>query len=134
MENYLIGLSANILLEAQNNNNTLSLRRELHYLKLRKLVSILDSNELKTTFWTNIYNAFSLIIAAEVTVTDSLGKHKRIKIAGNILSLDDIEFKILKCHNNSMGQKIMATLFNSTFIKGLAVSSGDKMSHLKLNR
>jgi hypothetical protein len=63
MENYLITLSENILPE--NKQDTTYLRRELQYLELRKLEGFVDSDELKNTFWTNIYNAFFLIIAGE---------------------------------------------------------------------
>jgi len=134
MENYLITLSENILFQAQNKQDTTYLRRELHYLKLRKLEVFLDSDELKNRFWTNIYNAFFLIIAGEAMQMNAAYKYKRIKISGNILSLDDIEYKILKRNNNRFSQKLKTVLFSSSFVKGLAVANVGLSTQLILNR
>lgn len=134
MENYLIALSEKILIDAENNLDTAQLRRELHYLKLNKLEGFLSSDELKKLFWTNIYNAFAIIIAKEASQTEAAFKYKRIKIARNILSLDDIEYKILKLNKSNISQKLINALFSSNFIKRLAVDDVDYNIQLKLNR
>ena len=134
MENYLITLSENILFQAQNKQDTTYLRRELQYLELRKLEVFLDSDELKNTFWTNIYNAFFLIIAGEAMQMKAAYKYKRIMICENILSLDDIEYKILKRNNNRFSQKLRTVLFSSSFIKGLALANVGLSRQLILNR
>lgn len=134
MENYLIALSEKILTDAQDNLDTAQLRRELHYLKLNKLEGFLSSDELKKLFWTNIYNAFAIIIAKEASQTEAAFKYKRIKIARNILSLDDIEYKILKLNKSNISQKLINALFSSNFIKRLAVDDVDYNIQLKLNR
>lgn len=134
MENYLITLSENILFQAENKQDTTYLRRELQYLELRKLEGFVDSDELKNTFWTNIYNAFFLIIAGEAMQMKAAYKYKRIKICENILSLDDIEYKILKRNNNRFSQKLKNVLFSSSFIKGLALANVDLSTQLILNR
>ncbi|MGO4820089.1 MULTISPECIES: DUF547 domain-containing protein [unclassified Flavobacterium] len=134
MENYLIALSEKILKDAQDNLDTAQLRRELHYLKLNKLEGFLSSDDLKKHFWTNIYNAFAIIIAKEASQTEAAFKYKRIKIARNILSLDDIEYKILKLNKSNISQKLINALFSSNFIKRLAVDDVDYNIQLKLNR
>lgn len=134
MENYLITLSENILFQAQNKQDTAHLRTELQYLELRKLEGFLDSDELKNTFWTNIYNAFFLIIAGEAMQMKAAYKYKRIMICENILSLDDIEYKILKRNNNRFSQKLRTVLFSSSFIKGLALANVGLSRQLILNR
>ena len=133
-ENYLITLSENILFQAQNKQDTTHLRRELHYLKLRNLEVIFDSDELKNTFCTNIYNAFFLILAGEAMQMKAAYKYKRIMICENILSLDDIEYKILKRNNNRFSQKPRTVLFSSSFIKGLALANVGLSAQLTLNR
>jgi hypothetical protein len=134
MENYLITLSENILCQAQNKQDTTYLRRELQYLELRKLEVFLNSDELKNTFWTNISNAFFLIIAGEAMQIKAAYKYKRIMICENILSLDDIEYKILKRNNNRFSQKLRTVLFSSSFIKGLALANVGLSRQLILNR
>ncbi|WP_339919239.1 DUF547 domain-containing protein [uncultured Flavobacterium sp.] len=134
MENYLITLSENILFQAQNKQDTTYLRRELQYLELSMLEGFLDSDELKNTFWTNIYNAFFLIIAGGAMQMKAAYKYKRIMICENILSLDDIEYKILKRNNNRFSQKLRTVLFSSSFIKGLALANVGLSRQLILNR
>jgi hypothetical protein len=95
MDNYPIQLSENILLKAKLGQDSSILRRELYYVKVKKLESYLNNDELKSVFWCNIYNAYVLIIAKENVGKSEVFQYKRIKIAHNTFSLDDIEFKVL---------------------------------------
>jgi hypothetical protein len=61
-------------------------------------------------------------------------KYKRIKIAGNVISLHDIEYKILKLNNNKVVQRLTTNLFSSSFIKEIAVENVQFSVELKLKR
>tara|TARA_R110000868_G_scaffold289288_2_gene549411 strand:+ start:813 stop:1247 length:435 start_codon:yes stop_codon:yes gene_type:complete len=134
MDNFPIQLSENILLEAQLSHDTSSLRRELYYIKDKKLESFLDSDELKNIFWSNIYNAYVLIIAKEAKEETAVFKYKRIKIARHLLSLDDIEFKILGKNNHNPLYKFINNLFSPRFIKSAAVKNVDSSYLIRLDR
>jgi hypothetical protein len=134
MENYLISLSEKIVLYAESDQDTSMLRRELHYIKLKRLLTLLDSDELKIRFWANIYNAFYLIMLDESSTAEVPLKYKRIKIAGNVISLHDIEYKILKLNNNKIVQRLSIDLFSSSFLKEVAVENVQFSVQLKLKR
>jgi hypothetical protein len=134
MENYLISLSEKIVLYAEIDQDTSMLRRELHYIKLKRLLTLLDSDELKIRFWANIYNAFYLIMLDESSIAEVPLKYKRIKIAGNVISLHDIEYKILKLNNNKIVQRLSIDLFSSSFLKEVAVENVQFSVQLKLKR
>ncbi|WP_367756371.1 DUF547 domain-containing protein [Flavobacterium sp. WC2430] len=134
MDNFLIQLSENILLKARLGEDTSMLRRELHYLKDKKLESFLYNDELKSIFWCNIYNGFVLIMAKENSKTISIFKYKRIKIAHSILSLDDIEYKILRMNNYKPLHKYIYYLFSPRFIKNAAIKKGDSKFISSLDR
>lgn len=133
MENFPIQLSENILLQAQLGQDTALLRRELYYLKDNKLEQFLNTDELRGVFWSNIYNAFILIISREVAENNLVFKYKRIKIARNILSLDDIEYKILGLNTNRFN-KVMNLLFSRSFIKKVAIKNPGANFHTMLDR
>lgn len=134
MDNFPIQLSENILLQAQLSQDTSMLRRELYYIKDKKLETFLHSDELKSVFWSNIYNAYVLILAKEDSDKTSVFKYKRIKIARHLLSLDDIEFKILGKNNYNPLYKIINKLFSPRFIKSVAIKKGDSNYLIRLDR
>lgn len=133
MDNFLIQLSENILLKARLGQDTSMLRRELYYLRENKIESILNNDELKGIFWSNIYNAYVFIIANEASENISAFKFKRIKIARQYLSLDDIEFKILGKNNSNPLYKFIS-LFSPRFIKKVAVKNAESDFLRKLDR
>tara|TARA_R110002126_G_scaffold201767_2_gene349305 strand:- start:114 stop:548 length:435 start_codon:yes stop_codon:yes gene_type:complete len=134
MDNFPIQLSENILLHAQLSQDSSMLRRELYYMKDKKLQSFLYTDELKSVFWINIYNAYVLILAKEDSDKTTVFKYKRIKIARNILSLDDIEFKILGKNNYNLVFKFINNLFYQRFIKNVAIKKFDSKFLIRLDR
>lgn len=133
MKNYLITLSEKILLKAQINEDSVSLRRELFYVKQKNLEVNLITDDLRKAFWINIYNAYVLILANETKQQKKLFKQKRIKIARNRLSLNDVEYGILKRYKFKIGSIYIYDPFYSKFIKNIAINQVDVNLHLRLD-
>lgn len=125
MDNSLIRLSENILASVKLGHDTSLLRRELYYLKDKKLKTFLSNDELKGIFWTNIYNAYVLIMHTEKVHKEFFFQVKRIKISRYALSLDDIEYKILRMGNYRGIFLIINNLLCPNFIKNNAVEKVD---------
>lgn len=132
MKNYYTALSEEILSVAKLEKDTIPLRRQLFYIRLSKLEKSLDTDDLKKTFWINIYNAFYLITLKETKQGKEIFNLKRIKIARAILSLNDIEHGILRKYKFRIGYGYITNPFYSDFIKKLAVSKVDYRIHFAL--
>jgi hypothetical protein len=81
LRNYYTALSEKIIVAAKIDGDSSLLRRQLFYIRAAKLEKSLDSDDLRKTFWINIYNAYYLIISKESTYNTSIFNLKRIKIA-----------------------------------------------------
>lgn len=125
MGNYQILLSEEMVSKAQLGEDTSLLRRELFYMKQSRIDLNLDTDELKKIFWTNIYNAFILININDTLSKKLIFKRKRIKIARNILSLDEIEYGILRMYKYKVGFFYINSPFYSSFIKKNAIAEVD---------
>ena len=101
------------------------MRRQFFYIDPVKLEKSLDTDDLKKAFWINVYNAFYLIISNDLNQNTKIFDLKRIKIAGSVLSLNDIEHRILRKGKFKIGFGHIANPFYSDFIKNLAVSKVD---------
>ncbi|UFH36212.1 DUF547 domain-containing protein [Flavobacterium acetivorans] len=134
MDNSLIRLSESILLSVKLGYDTSLLRRELYFVKDKKLHSFLNNDELKGIFWTNIYNAYVLIMNLEKINEKTIFQVKRIKVAKYALSLDDIEHKILRMGNHRGIFLVMNNLFCPNFIKNNAVEKVDFDLKIRLDK
>ena len=81
MRNYYTALSEKIIVTAKIDGDSSLLRRQLFYIRVAKLEKSMDNDDLRKTFWINIYNAYYLIISKESTDNTSIFNLKRIKIA-----------------------------------------------------
>ncbi|MBC7557212.1 MAG: DUF547 domain-containing protein [Chryseobacterium sp.] len=132
MKNCYTTLSEEILSIAKCEGDSTLLRRQLFYIRQSKLEKSLDTNDLRKTFWINIYNAFYHIISKETVDSDIIFTLKRIKIARSLLSLNDIEHGILRKNKFKMGFGYVTNPFYSDFIKALAVKELDYRIHFAL--
>ena len=132
MKNYYTTLSEEILSIAKFEGDSTLLRRQLFYIRQAKLEKSLDTNDLRKTFWINIYNAFFHIISKNTEDRDAIFALKRIKIAHSLLSLNDIEHGILRKTKFKMGFGYITNPFYSDFIKTLAVKELDYRIHFAL--
>ena len=125
MKNYYNTLAEEIFYLANLEIDTSSMRRQFFYINPVKLEKSLDTDDLKKAFWINVYNAFHLIISNDLNQNTKIFDLKRIKIAGSVLSLNDIEHGILRKGKFKIGFGHIANPFYSDFIKNLAVSKVD---------
>lgn len=125
MKNYYNTLAEEIFYLANLEIDTDSMRRQFFYIDPVKLEKSLDTDDLKKAFWINVYNAFHLIISNDLNQNTKIFDLKRIKIAGSVLSLNDIEHGILRKGKFKIGFGHIANPFYSDFIKNLAVSKVD---------
>ncbi|MDP3679957.1 MAG: DUF547 domain-containing protein [Flavobacterium sp.] len=132
MKNYYTTLSEEILSLAKSGKDTVTLRRQLFYIRQAKLEKSLNTDDLKKTFWINIYNAFYLINLKETKQGKEIFNLKRIKIARAVFSLNDIEHGILRKYKFRIGFGYITNPFYSDFIKTLAVNKVDYRIHFAL--
>ena len=118
-------MSEEILSLAKSQRDTIPLRRQLFYIGQAKLEKSLNTDDLKKTFWINIYNAFYLITLKETKLENDIFDLKRIKIARTVFSLNDIEHGILRKYKFRIGYGYIMNPFYSHFIKTLAVNKVD---------
>ena len=134
MLNYYIDLSERILTKAKLQEDTAELRKELYYIRINILESKINTDELKKIFWINIYNAYVLIMANEKLQIKKPHKLKRIKFSNYILSLDDIEYGILRIQQYTVGIYKFYNPFYPSYMKKLALEKTDSTIILQLNK
>lgn len=125
-------MSAEILSTTQSGGDTTLLRRQLFYIRESKLEKGLDTDDLKKAFWINIYHTFFLIISREAKDPNTIFTVKRIKIARSLLSLNDIEFGLLRKATLEVGFGFFSNPFHSKFVKAMAISQLDHRIHFAI--
>lgn len=132
MKNYYTTLSEEIFSITKSQGDSTLLRRQLFYIRQTKLEKSLNTDDLKKTFWLNIYYAFFYIISKETENHNAVYTSKRIKIAHSLLSLNDIEHGILRKTKFKTGFGYITNPFYSDFIKTQAVKKLDFRIHFAL--
>ncbi len=104
---------------------------------LNELVNQLKTDQQKIAFWVNIYNAF-----IQISLTENpkeyenrgtfFGK-KRVKIAGEILSFDDIEHGIIRKSRMKISLGYLRKWFRPKWERKLRVKNIDWRIHFALN-
>jgi hypothetical protein len=127
-------LSERLLLDVKKKKDTSSIQLQLAELALDFLAQQLINDDHKKAFWINIYNAYYQILRVEKKTTKSaIYKKKLFSIAGNLLSLDDVEHGILRKYRYKYSFGLFAHLFPSKFNKSNAVNDLDYRIHFALN-
>lgn len=127
-------LSESLLLAVKMEEDTAAIKKSLADLNLKDLFEHLNADGPKKAFWINIYNAFFQILRKEKQVEKStIYKEKYIVIAGQELSLDDIEHGILRRFRYKFSLGYLPNLLADSLIKKLAVDSIDYRIHFALN-
>lgn len=123
--NYYVNLASRLLEKAKAGDDTAELRQELYFVTFGGLTSKVNTDELKVLFWTNIYNAYVLIMIKEQRPLKDILDIKRIKISRFRLSLNDIEYGILRKPKFKIDFTILFSSFYPSYIKKLAVEKTD---------
>lgn len=96
MKNYYENLAEIVRMLAVNGEDTTVYRRQLFYVRLESFLYKINTNESKIIFWTDIYHAYFHILINENPDRKDIYTIKRIKFANYLLSLNDIEYGILR--------------------------------------
>lgn len=132
-----IKASKEILLAAKTNKLVEPYIKYFINLDPNTLQNELYNDEIKKTFWINIYNAYTQILLSKdpekYKKRNAFFGSKAIVIAGVKLSLDDIEHGILRRSKNKWSFGYLQKLFPSSFEIKFRVNELDNRIHFSLN-
>lgn len=130
-------VAADWLYAARLGESTDSLRQLLSAADQAELKATLSNDEARKTFWINIYNAATqTALKAEPERYKKRGvffRAKLVTIAGQKLSLDEIEHGILRRSKNKLSLGYLNKIFKSRFEKDFRVARLDYRIHFALN-
>lgn len=130
----LIELSRTLLQRMKENENAEDLFRELDSVPFGELLIKLNSDRLKLCFWLNLYNAAFLYLRKQMGLKrPGIYTKKVIPIAGEVLSLDDIEHGILRKYRWKYSKGYLPSLGVRRIIRLLSVDKIDYRIHFALN-
>jgi hypothetical protein len=130
----LNNLSEQLLLHVKMEKDTSLMQLQLEKLDLDFLKNSLINDHKKKAFWINIYNAYFQILRIEKNIVKpAIFKKKCFSIAGNLISLDNIEHGILRRYRYKYSLGLFANLLTSKHIKENAVEKIDYRIHFALN-
>lgn len=126
--------SEQLLLTVKKKGNYASLLGTLAHVANIDITNQLNDDRHKIAFWINIYNAFFQILRKDKDLkSPKIYTVKEILIAGEKLSLDDIEHGILRRFRYKYSLGYLANPFASVLIKKWAVETIDFRIHFALN-
>lgn len=134
-----VSLSEEFLLAVRRGEPTAGLAADLAGLDDRALAAALDTDRARVAFWTNVYNAATQrALAADPGQYESRRQFfgaDLLAVAGEPLSLDDIEHRILRrsYHKYTMGYLRVPRPLRSRFADRHAPDERDPRVHFALN-
>ncbi len=127
-------VSEKILYAVKVRKDTQEFQTLLKNEKFSTLLEELHTDDLKLSFWINIYNAyFQILRNTELVPKNKIYTSKVIAIAQEMFSLDDIEHGILRRYRFKYSLGLFAKPFTPKVIKQLAVDKIDYRIHFALN-
>jgi hypothetical protein len=130
----VVKFSEQLLLQVRSQKPVAALVEQLASIPLEKLRLALDTDDRKKAFWINLYNAFFQLLRSEKQVAKpAIFRQKLVVVAGNALSLDDIEHGILRRNRIKWALGYLADPFAPVLLKRLAVFSMDYRIHFALH-
>jgi hypothetical protein len=131
-----VNLAQQLYLKAKLKESSEEVSSALAEFPLKELEIQLATSDTRKAFWLNLYNAFSVLLLTENPniIATFLGRQKHFRaksicVAGQRLSLNDIEHGMLRRRNGIFFTK----LFISTFEKQFRVEALDNRIHFALN-
>lgn len=131
------GLSTRLLKTVRQGGNYQPLVDSLANASFEELAEALNNDEARLTFWLNVYNSFvQILLTQDPSLFNDRGsffKKGLIKVAGRVLSLDQIEHGIIRGSKWKLGLGIIPKPFPPKFERKLRVRHTDPRVHLALN-
>lgn len=129
-----LSLARSLLLKVRMEEPAREVVLQMQRLESQDLTSALDTEARRKAFWINCYNAYFQILRKERgLVKPAVFSEKAIVIAGQALSLDDIEHGILRKYRWKWSLGYLPDLFVSRGIRQWAVQRVDYRIHFALN-
>lgn len=132
-----VELSIQLLNSVRHDKPHKKLREKLATASEEELINDLHNDRLKKAFWLNVYNAYvQLILKENPELFENRGEFfgkKRITVAGNNLSLDDIEHGMIRGSKIKLSLGLMKDPFVGKFERKLRVEKTDGRIHFALN-
>lgn len=130
----IINLSGKLLYAVKTDTPTDSIEKALAQLNPQDLLTGLNNDTARKTFWINIYNAwYQLLASRDQKSKPEIFTGRFIYIAGQSFSLDDIEHGILRKYRSKYSMGYLPQFLPDKRIKQLAVSVIDYRIHFALN-
>jgi len=132
-----IELSAKLLENLIQNNETTSIQAQLATVTVEELSNQLTNDTEKKAFWINVYNAHIQIILKEnpdlYQDRGAFFKKKQITVAGEILSFDDIEHGIIRGSTIKLSWGLLKNPFVGQYERTFRTNETDPRIHFALN-
>lgn len=137
MQDNPVSLSIDLLRGLQSREEVAGLVDKLEKFSVSTLANALSTDAEKIVFWVNVYNSFILIRLRENPEQYQQRKafftQKHIRIAGEVLSFDDIEHGFLRKSKMKYSLGYIDKLTVSEFEKRMRVDAVDWRIHMALN-
>ncbi len=132
-----VRLSQNFLYAAKTGEETKSIQDSIEHLNEAKLNDQLDNDAKKLVFWLNLYNGFTQVLIKkdpdQYKTRNAFFSSKQIQVAGQQLSLDEIEHGILRHSKIKWSEGYLGKPFPGTFEKKFRIEKLDYRIHFALN-
>lgn len=122
-----------LLLAVKMQEDTSTLVKAISEGSTAVLLTQLDTDTKKKTFWINVYNAYYQVLRQEGHNKPQIYRSRLFVIAGKKYSLDDVEHGILRRNKFKYGLGFLPSLFVVPRLKRLAVEKIDYRIHFALN-
>jgi hypothetical protein len=127
-------ISEELLLALKTNKPFELLVQNISAINRNSLDTELNNDQKKKAFWINVYNSYFLILRKHQNIDKTkIYTDKLINIAGQTMSLDDIEHGILRKYRIKKSLGYLPNWFAPRWIKHWAVDDLDYRIHFALN-
>lgn len=132
-----VEISVELLEKTIEKRSTEKLRNQIASLDAEELGKWLDTDAKKKTFWINVYNSYVIILLRDKPELfedrSSFFTEKRVTIAGNKFSFDDIEHGFIRRSKVKLSLGILNNPFPGSLEKMYRVDKVDPRIHFALN-
>lgn len=132
-----VALSKELVRTAREGQDASEIMDQLATVSVEELSGELDSDEAKKAFWINVYNGYvQHILSRQPELFDDRGaffKKEQIRVAGELLSLDDIEHGIIRGSKVKWLLGLISDPFADKYERTFRTDKADGRIHFALN-